>query len=114
MVDQLSDTPVLDLLARMTADSLEASNLDPKSLMMVRIAALVAVDAPPVSYLVNAGAAADSGLVLEDVQGILAAVAPIVGTARVASASGNIARALGFAIAAVEAEMEAEMEAEDE
>ena len=113
MADQTSDTPVLDLLARMTADSLEASNLDPKSLMMVRIAALVAIDAPPVSYLLNVGAAADSGLVMEDVQDILIGVAPIVGTARVAAAAGNIARALGFAIAAVEAELEAELEAEE-
>jgi hypothetical protein len=45
---------------------------------------------------------------MEDVQDILIGVAPIVGTARVTAAAGNIARALGFAIAAVEAELEAE------
>jgi hypothetical protein len=31
----------------MTADSIEASSLDDRTMMMVRIAALVAVDAPP-------------------------------------------------------------------
>jgi hypothetical protein len=76
--------------------------------MIARIAALIAVDAPPVSYLANAEAAVEEGLTLETVQDILVAVAPIVGTARVVTATGNIARALGFAIAAVEAELEAE------
>ena len=42
-----SDTPVLDLLATMTAASVEASTLGDRELMLVRIAALVAVDAPP-------------------------------------------------------------------
>ncbi len=95
-----TDTPVLDLLASMTADSLEASSLDSDELMLVRLAALVAVDAPPASYLLNLGAASELGFGLEDVQGVLAAVAPIVGTARVASATGNIVRALGFALEA--------------
>ena len=44
----MADTPVLDLLASMTADSIEASSLDPETLMLVRIAALVAVDAAPI------------------------------------------------------------------
>ena len=46
MAEQAGETPVLDLLAGMTADSIEASDLDPETLMLVRIAALVAVDAP--------------------------------------------------------------------
>jgi 4-carboxymuconolactone decarboxylase len=41
MMAEQSDTPVLDLLAGMTADSIEASNLDADTLMLVRIAALV-------------------------------------------------------------------------
>ena len=53
MADSTTDTPVLDLLASMTADSIEASGLDPETLMLVRIAALAAVDAPPVSYALN-------------------------------------------------------------
>ena len=92
-----TDAPVLDLLKTMTAESIEASTLDEESLMLVRIAALVAVDAPPSSYLLNIGAAGDVGIDAEQVQGVLAAVAPIVGTARIASAAGNMMRALGFA-----------------
>lgn len=93
-----SDTPVLDLLASMTADSLDASSLDSEELMLVRLAALVAADAPPASYVLNLGAASELGFDLEDVQGVLAAIAPIVGTARIATATGNIVRALGFAL----------------
>jgi len=102
------DTPVFDTLAAMTAVSLETCNLDPRDLMMARIAALVAVDAPPASYLLNAGTARDVGVTLDDVQGILIAVAPVVGTPRIVEAAGNIARALGFALAAIDAELEAE------
>jgi hypothetical protein len=102
MSETPNETPVLDLLAAMTADSIEASSLDERALMLVRLAALVAVDAPPVSYLMNVGAASEIGLEVEHVQGVLAAVAPIVGTARVASATGNIVRALGFAIETAE------------
>jgi len=103
---EVVDRPVLDLLASMTADSLEASDLDPESLMLVRIAALVAVDAPPASYLLNLGVASEMGIGVEDVQDVLMAIAPIVGTARVASATGNIMRALGFAIELAELEGE--------
>jgi 4-carboxymuconolactone decarboxylase len=91
------ETPVLNLLAAMTAESMETSSLDEQSLMLARLAALVAVDAPPASYLLNLGAAGEAGVDEEQVRGVLAAVAPVVGTARVASAAGNIARALGFA-----------------
>jgi alkylhydroperoxidase/carboxymuconolactone decarboxylase family protein YurZ len=77
----------------------------PRELMLARIAALVAVDAPPASYLANAGAAADSGVTEQDVQEVMIAVAPVVGTARVVSASGNIMRALGFAIKVAEADL---------
>ncbi len=97
MTDQTSDTPVLDLLANMNAQSLTVSTLDPNSLMLVRIAALVAVDAPPASYLMNLPVAGDMGVNADQVQGVLAAVAPIVGSARVASAAGKMVRALGLA-----------------
>lgn len=98
MTDPMNDTPVLDLLARMTADSLEASNLDAQTLIMVRIAALVAMGAPPVSYALNLEAAGEVGLDAESLRGVLTAVAPIVGTPRVAAATGNIVRALAAEI----------------
>jgi 4-carboxymuconolactone decarboxylase len=104
MTESTGETPVLDLLASMTADSLAASSLDAATLMLVRIAALVAVDAPRVSYLLNLGAASEAGLDAEQVRGVLAAIAPIVGTPRVAAATGKIVDALAVAIEIAELE----------
>lgn len=42
-----SETPVLDTLAAMTIDSIERCGLAPDTLILTRIAALVACDAPP-------------------------------------------------------------------
>jgi len=95
-------TPVLDTLTDINMASIEHTDLMPRELMIARLAALVAVDAPPASYLANAGPASDSGITERDVQDILIAVAPVVGTAKVVSAGGNLLRALGFAIAVAE------------
>ncbi len=108
MADQLHDTPVLDLLADMTTDSVEASNLDAETLLQVRIAALVAVDAPVASYLMNLKVANELDIGAEQVEGILAAVAPIVGTARVVSAAGKIMQAIGIEIEIAELAAEAD------
>ena len=104
MADSPSETPVVDLLAGMTADSITASTLDAKSLMMVRIAALVAVDASPVSYLMNLEAADGVGLDPDQITGVLTAIAPIVGTARIVSATSKIVEALEVELEVVEAQ----------
>ena len=88
------------------ADSIEASCLDLETLVLVRIAALAAVDAPAVSCLLNLGAAGEIGLDPEQVRGVLARSAPISGTARVASATGKIVDALEVAIEIAELEEE--------
>jgi alkylhydroperoxidase/carboxymuconolactone decarboxylase family protein YurZ len=90
-----TETPVLDLMAGMTELSLEATTLDDRDVMLARIAALVASDAPPISYTFNLGAAA--GVVTGDeIRGVVAAIAPIVGTSRVATAMGNVVKALAI------------------
>jgi alkylhydroperoxidase/carboxymuconolactone decarboxylase family protein YurZ len=100
-----TETPVLDTLADITVASVEHNSLAPRELMLVRIAALIAVNAPPASYLANAEAAVDSGVTAEDIQGVMIGVAPVVGTPRVVLAGGNILRALGFAIAVADSEI---------
>jgi hypothetical protein len=109
-----NDTPVSDTLLAMTVTSIENCDLSPRELMIARIAALVAVDAPAASYALNAVPATESDINLDDVEDILVAVAPIVGTTRVVSATANIAEGLGFVIALAEAELEEELEAEAE
>jgi hypothetical protein len=103
MAEETTETPVLDLLAKMTADSIEATSLDAETLILVRLAALIAVDAPPASYLMNLGMATEIGVDETAAQDVLAAVAPIVGTARTVSAAGKMVRALGLALAIAEA-----------
>jgi hypothetical protein len=99
-----AETPVLDTLADMTTAALGHNSLSPRELMLTRLAALIAVDAPPASYLLNAGPAADFGVTADDVQGVMIGVAPVVGAPRVVAAGGNIMRAFGFAIAVAEPE----------
>ena len=106
-----ADTPVLDTLADMTVASVGHNSLAPRDYMLVRLAALIAVDAPPVSYFANAAAIEESGLTAQDVQGVMIAVAPVVGAPRVMSAGGHILRALGIAITVAEAE--AQLAADD-
>ena len=92
------DAPVLEALIEINAASLARTELDARSLMLVRLAALAAVDAPASSYLLHLGPAVDAGLTAEDAQDVLVAVAPIVGTPRTAAAAAKIVEALGLAI----------------
>lgn len=98
--------PVFETLADINAVSLARSELDPATLVMVRIAALVAVDAPPLSYLMHLGPAIEANVTAANIQDVLVTVAPIVGAPRVVTAARTIAEALGIAIAVVEAETE--------
>lgn len=103
------ETPLIDTIADMTAASVARANLSPEVLMLVRLAALAAVDAPATSYVLNIAAAADTALTLEDAQSVLVAVAPIIGGPRSMSAAQNITSALGLMIAtAVQEEVAAE------
>ena len=100
------EMPVLETLAAMTAASIERCDLPADTLLSVRLAALVAVDAPATSYLAHIGAAVETGVTIDDAQNVLVVVAPIVGTARVMSAAVRIAEALGLAIVAFEYDAE--------
>jgi hypothetical protein len=105
MADQTtSDSPILDLLTVMNVAGVEASSLDGQSLMLVRMAALVAVDAPPVSYMLNLRMAGEMDIDPAQIEGMLAAIAPIVGSARIASAASKMVRALGLEISLAELE----------
>lgn len=108
MPDPSSDSPVLETIAAMTAESVARCGLDDNSLIAARIAALAAVDAPAASYLMHVGPAMDAGVTLEQVQDILIAVAPIIGTAHTLGAAAKITKALGVVIVALEADLEAE------
>jgi len=83
------DAPVLEALTEIMLDTLERSGLDLKTYYLVRIAGLVAMDAPPVSYAVSVEEAIDF-LEWHDLEGVLVALAPVVGSARIAAAASNM------------------------
>jgi 4-carboxymuconolactone decarboxylase len=81
-----------------------ASRLDGKTHALVRIAALVAVDATTPSYMEAIRCAQHWGASVEEIVGCLVAVIPAVGMARVVSAAPKIGLALGYDVdAALEA-----------
>ncbi len=95
----MSENPLIDTVVGINAVSLANVDARLEGVLLVRLAALVAVDAPPASYLATLRAADGTMLELEDARNVLIAVAPIVGVPRVISAARNLADALGFAIA---------------
>jgi alkylhydroperoxidase/carboxymuconolactone decarboxylase family protein YurZ len=72
------------------------SRLDAKTRALVRVAALVAVDAAPPSYLEAVTAATRAGATGDEIVGCLIAVLPAVGLARVVSAAPKVGLALGY------------------
>ena len=94
----VGDAPVMETLVDINAASLSRTELDPRSLMLVRLAALAAVDAPAASYLLHAGPSMEAGLTAKDAEDVLIAVAPIVGTPHTVSAAAKMVDALGLAI----------------
>lgn len=76
----------------------QRSGLDPRSYSMVKIAALVAMDAPPASYMWQVENAVASGVSPKDILGVLFAVAPQVGGPRVVAAAPEIMLALGLSL----------------
>ena len=76
----------------------DVTRLDARSFALVKIAALVAVDAPPASYLWQIGNAINEGVTPEEIVGTLWAVAPQVGGPRVVAAAPEIMVALGLVL----------------
>lgn len=81
---------LLETLARVQVEAVERSGLDQETYLLIRLAALVAADAAPVSYRAHLGAA---GLSSARILAALVAIAPVVGSARVLSAASKLALA---------------------
>jgi 4-carboxymuconolactone decarboxylase len=105
----LSDDRFVASVLGMGQDTIEASGLDPKTHAMVRLAALLAVNAAPSSYNASAELALASGASLDEIVGILIAVAPTIGLGRIVAAAPELGLALGYDVeAALEAQPETE------
>jgi len=92
----LGDAGVLGEAADLREQLRANSSLDAKTFALVKIAALVALDAPPASYLWQVRAAIEAGAEPREILGVLTAVAPQTGMTRVVAAAPEIMIALGL------------------
>jgi|tagenome__1003787_1003787.scaffolds.fasta_scaffold20625621_2 4-carboxymuconolactone decarboxylase len=95
----LGETAVLANRGRPGAQT-SPSHLNARTDAMLRLAALVAVGAPASSYRSVVQEALRDGARLDDLLGVLMAVADTVGTARVVAAAPAIALAAGYDVEA--------------
>jgi 4-carboxymuconolactone decarboxylase len=86
----------VDSLAADGGANLAASGLDEKTHSLIRVGALVAIDAAPPSYMEVIEFARGSGASADEIVGALIATIPAVGVTRVVSAAPKLALALGY------------------
>lgn len=94
----VGDVSILDTAIGMRELGREVTGLDARTYALVKIAALIALDAPPASYAWQIGNALDEGVTPEDILGVLRAVAFQVGGPKVVAAAPEIMLALGLAL----------------
>lgn len=76
----------------------ERVGLDARTFALVKIAALIALDSPPASYMWQVANALEDGATPEDIVNVLRAIAPQVGGPRVVAAAPEIMVALGLSL----------------
>jgi alkylhydroperoxidase/carboxymuconolactone decarboxylase family protein YurZ len=96
----MSDPELLLAGLEARADWQATSGLDARLYSLVKIATLIALDAPPASYLWQVGNAVAAGCTAQDILGTLIAVAPQVGGPRTVAAAPEIMVALGLTLPA--------------
>ena len=96
---------VVSTLLEMQIHNLEASGLDPRTYALVKIAALIALDAPPASYLAQVAFAREVGVEPEEILRVLVAVAPQVGIPRAVAAAPELMLALGLGLEPMDEEV---------
>ena len=75
---------------------LESTVLEPKTLALVRLAALVAVGGAEPTYGSEVAVAVTAGATTAEIVGVLAATIPIIGLPAVVAAAPKLALALGY------------------
>ena len=92
----IGDAALVAAMAGPEGRGLGAPRLDELSESLLRIGALIALDAPPTSYRGEVDRAIAAGARLEELLAVLLAVAGPVGSAKVFSAAPRIALAAGY------------------
>ena len=70
--------------------------MDARTFALVKLAVLIALDAPPASYAWQIANAVEDGVTAEEFLGVLKAIAPQVGGPRVIAAAPEILVAMGL------------------
>ena len=96
----MSDPEMLLAGLEARADWQATSGLDSRTYSLVKIAALIALDAPPASYLWQVANAVAAGCTASELLGVLIAVAPQVGGPRTVAAAPELMVALGLTLPA--------------
>jgi alkylhydroperoxidase/carboxymuconolactone decarboxylase family protein YurZ len=94
------DPKLLEAAMGLREAEIQATGLDSRTFALARIAALIALDGPPASYAWQVANAVDDGATPEQIVGVLCAVAPQVGGAKVVAAALEIMVALGLSLPA--------------
>jgi 4-carboxymuconolactone decarboxylase len=94
----INDVSCLDSLNRIEGTCSGVACLDPRAASLVRLAVLVALDGPSPTIEWATSNAIAAGVTDDEVVGVLATAAPLIGTARVVAAAPRIAGALGYDI----------------
>ena len=96
----MGDVDVLKEAVDLREAEQQSSGLDPATFGLVKIAALIALDSPPASYLWQIANALDAGATPAEILGVLRAIAPQVGGPRIIAAAPEIMVALGLSLPA--------------
>lgn len=94
----LGDIEVLGEALERREEAREDIGLDPRTFALVKIAALVALDSPPASYLWQVSNAIEAGCTPSEILGVLRTIAPQVGGPRAVAAAPEIMIALGLSL----------------
>ena len=92
------DMQILDEALGMREAHRASTGLDGRTFSLVKIAALIALDAPPASYAWQVTNALADGATPEDLLGVLRAVAPQVGGPKVVAAAPELMLAMGLSL----------------
>ena len=93
------DDRYIDGLLQAESASPTLSGIDERSHALVRIGALIAMNASPAAYMDSVNAALRAGASHEEIVGTLIAVLPTVGVGRVVTAAPNLGLAMGYDVA---------------
>ena len=101
----IRDDALVDLLTSDCRANLAASRLGESTHALVRIGALVGVDAAPPSYMEVVECARRCDTTVDEIVGVLIAVMPAIGVVRVVSAAPKLGLALGYDVGTALEEM---------